>query len=155
MFIILIIEHLADHKEYIDTVTNWIWREFGNENNYDFFESIIKNSLIKNKLPLTFVALEDNELVGTVGLWRSDLMSRQDLFPWLSALFVKEDSRGKKIGQKLQSFLVEYCRKAGFTELFLYTDICDYYEKTGWEYIEDGVEYSGEYIKIYKKEINK
>ena len=149
----LTIEHLADHKEYIDTVVNWIWSEFGNENNYDFFESIIKNSLIKNKLPLTFIALEDNELVGTIGLWRSDLMSRQDLFPWLSALFVKENFRGKRIGQKLQNFLVEYCKKAGFTELFLYTDICGYYEKTGWEYLEDGVEYSGEYIKIYKKEI--
>ena len=129
-------DSLADHKEYIDTVVNWIWSEFGNENNYDFFESIIKNSLIKNKLPLTFIALEDNELVGTIGLWRSDLMSRQDLFPWLSALFVKENFRGKRIGQKLQNFLVEYCKKAGFTELFLYTDICGYYEKTGWEYLE-------------------
>lgn len=136
-------------------MTNWIWNEFGNENNYDFFHSIIKNSLIKNKLPLTFIALEDNELVGTIGLWRSDLMSRQDLFPWLSALFVKENFRRKKIGQKLQNFLVEYCRKAGFTELFLYTDICNYYEKTGWEYLEDGVEYSGEYIKIYKKELSR
>jgi predicted N-acetyltransferase YhbS len=136
-------------------VTNWIWKEFGNENNYDFFQSIIKNSLIKNKLPLTFIALEENELVGTIGLWRSDLMSRQDLFPWLSALFVKETSRGKRIGQKLQNFLVEYCREAGFTELFLYTDISGYYEKTGWEYLEDGVEYSGEYIKIYKKEISR
>lgn len=58
-------------------------------------------------------------------------MSRQDLFPWLSALFVKESFRGKRIGQKLQNSLVEYCRKVDFTELFLYTDICDYYEKTG------------------------
>ena len=82
-------------------------------------------------------------------------MSRQDLFPWLSALFVKESFRGKGIGQKLQKFLVEYCRNVGFTELFLYTDICGYYEKTGWEYLEDGVEYSGEYMKIYKKEISK
>ncbi|MCI1586153.1 MAG: GNAT family N-acetyltransferase, partial [Clostridium beijerinckii] len=97
----LIIEHLADHKEYIDTVINLIWKEFGNENNYNFFESIIKNSLIKNRLPLTFIALEDNELVGTIGLWRSDLMSRQDLFPWLSALFVKKNFRGKRIGQEL------------------------------------------------------
>lgn len=154
MFSILSIEHLADHKEYTDTVTNWLWKEFGSETNRDFFESIIKNSLVKNKLPLTFIALEDNELVGTVGLWRADLMSRQDLFPWLSALFVKESFRGKRIGQKLQSFLVEYCRKAGFTELFLYTDLCNYYEKTGWEYLEDGVEYSGDRIKIYRKDLN-
>lgn len=82
-------------------------------------------------------------------------MSRQDLYPWLSALFVKEDFRGKKIGQELQHFLIEYCREAGYTELFLYTDICDYYEKTGWIYLGDGVEYSGEYLKIYKKEISK
>lgn len=151
----LTIEHLADHKEHIDTVVNWIWNEFGNENDYEFFKSIIKNSLIKNKLPLTFIALEDNELVGTIGLWRSDLMSRQDLFPWLSALFVKENFRGKRIGQKLQNFLIEYCREVGFTELFLYTDICNYYEKTGWKYLEDGIEHSGEYIKIYNKEISK
>lgn len=151
----LIIEPLSDHQEYIDTVTNWLWKEFENENNYNFFESIIKNSLTKNKLPLTFIAMENNELVGTIGLWRSDLMSRQDLFPWLSALFVKKNFRGKSIGQKLQNFLIDYCRKVGFTELFLYTDICDYYEKTGWEYLEDGVEYSGDYIKIYKKIISK
>lgn len=155
MFIILVIEHLADHIEYIDTVTNWLWKEFGNENNYDFFHSIIINSLTKNNLPLTFIALEDNELAGTIGLWRSDLVSRQDLFPWLSALYVKENFRGKRIGQKLQNFLVQYCKEAGFKELFLYTDINNYYEKTGWEYIDDGVEYSGEYLKIYIKELNK
>lgn len=155
MFIILSIEHLADHKEYIDTVTNWLWKEFGNENNYEFFHSIIKNSITKNELPLTFVALEDNELVGTVGLWRSDLMSRQDIYPWLSALYVKENKRGKGVGQELQNFLVEYCRKKGFKELFLFTDLCNYYEKTGWKYLEDGVEFSGDYIKIYNKKINR
>lgn len=150
----LTIEYLSDHKEYVDTIVDWIANEFGDESSYHFFESIIKNSLVKDKLPLTFIALEDNEVVGTVGLWRGDLLSRQDLFPWLSALFVKEDYRGKKIGQKLQNFLVDYCRKAGFKELFLYTDLCGYYEKTGWKYIADGVEYSGNYMKIYKKELN-
>lgn len=137
----------------MDTVISWIWKEFGSKNDYAFFESIIKNSLRKNQLPLTFIALIDNELVGTIGLWRGDLLSRQDLYPWLSALVVKENYRGKGIGQELQHFLFNYCRETGFTELFLYTDICNYYEKTGWEYLEDGVEYSGEYIKIYKKKI--
>ncbi|WP_156626874.1 hypothetical protein [Clostridium tertium] len=55
------------------------------------------------------------------------------------------------IGKKLQSFLVEYARKQGFKELFLYTDIEGYYEKTGWQYIENGVEYLGDYMSIYKK----
>lgn len=46
-------------------------------------------------------------------------MSRQDLYPWLSALYVKENKRGKGVGQELQNFLVEYCRIKGFKELFL------------------------------------
>lgn len=110
--------------------------------------------MLKDKLPLTFIALLDKKLVGTIGLWRSDLVSRQDLYPWLSALFVKKNFRGKRIGQELQHFLLEYCRKAGFKELFLYTDLYNYYEKTGWKYIEDGVEFSGEHIKIFKKKIS-
>lgn len=150
----MIIDYLGNHKEHIDTVVEWLWKEFGNENSYDFFESIIKRSLIKDKLPLTFVAIIDNELVGTIGLWRSDLVSRQDLYPWLSALYVKESHRKKGVGQELQRFLINYCKEAGFTELFLYTDIRNYYEKTGWQYIEDGVEYSGDYLKIYKKSLH-
>ena len=147
------IEHLGDYKEHVDTVANWLCTEFGEENNYEFFHSIIEHSLIKNKLPLTFIAFDDNELVGTIGLWRSDLVSRQDLYPWLSALYVREDYRGKNIGQELQRFLIEYCKNAGFSEIYLYTDLHNYYEKTGWEYIEDGVEFSGGRMKIYMKEM--
>lgn len=148
------IEHLADHKEYLDDVIEWLWKEFGNEVNYAFWESLVKNSLQKDQLPLTFIALLDNQPVGTVGLWRSDLLSRQDLFPWLSALYVKEEYRNRTIGQELQRFLTNYCRKKGYQELFLYTDICNYYEKTGWQYLEDGFEYSGGKIRIYKKKLS-
>lgn len=147
------IEFLGDYREHIETVTNFIWNEFGNEDNYKFFESIVSNSLNKDKLPITFVALKDDEVVGTIGLWRADLISRQDLFPWLSALYVKEEYRGTGIGKKLQNFLVEYARNQGFKELFLYTDINGYYEKMDWQYIKDGIEYSGDYIKIYRKEL--
>ncbi|WP_315078781.1 GNAT family N-acetyltransferase [uncultured Clostridium sp.] len=147
------IAYLADYKENTETIISWLWREFGNETNRDFFQSIIKHSCKKNSLPLTFIALLDGELVGTVGVWRSDLMSRQDLFPWLSALYVKENYRNQGIGQKLQNFVLTYCKNAGFSEIFLYTDIDNYYEKFDWKHFEDGVEYSGDYVKIYKKEL--
>lgn len=149
----LTIEHLADHKEYAEEVTKMICKEFGDEDNYKFWESIVSHSMQKDKLPLTFVALEDNKLAGTVGLWRADLLSRQDLYPWLSALFVKEEYRGKKIGQELQKFLVDYCRENGYKELFLYTDLENYYEKTGWNHFDDGIEFTGGTMKIYKKDL--
>ena len=97
----LTIEHLADYPEYIDEVIDLICKEFGDEENYGFWESIVKHSLNKDKLPLTFVAIMDNKLAGTVGLWRADLLSRQDLYPWLSALYVKEWTRTTEILDKL------------------------------------------------------
>lgn len=100
----LTIEHLADHKEHIDTVVNWIWNEFGNENDYEFFKSIIKNSLIKNKLPLTFIALEDNELVGTIGLWRSDLMSRKTFFLGCQHCLLRKISEEKGLDKNYRTF---------------------------------------------------
>ncbi|MCY6370705.1 hypothetical protein [Clostridium ganghwense] len=44
---------MAEHKEYVDTVINWIWKEFGSGNDYAFFESIIKNSLRKKYKEVT------------------------------------------------------------------------------------------------------
>lgn len=144
------IDYLGNHSEYMETVTKWLCEEFGNEDNYKFFESIIKSSLTKDKLPLTFVAIDGDKVVGTVGLWRADLLSRQDLYPWLSALYVTEDYRDRGIGQELQKFIINYCKGKGIDKLYLYTDLENYYEKMGWEYIEDGIEYSGDSIKIYK-----
>ncbi|AOR23833.1 GNAT family N-acetyltransferase [Clostridium taeniosporum] len=147
------IAYLADYKENSKTIINWLWSEFGNETNHDFYEIIIKHSFKKNTLPLTFIALLDNELVGTISLWRTDLISRQDLYPWLSALYVKEEYRNQNIGKKLQNFVLNYCKNNGFSNLFLYTTLDNYYEKTGWKYFEDGIRYSGQHIKIYKKEL--
>ncbi|VTN11407.1 Uncharacterised protein [Raoultella terrigena] len=49
----------------------------------------------RGALPLTFIAVEGELLLGTVGLWRCDLISRQDLFPWMAALYVAEAARGQ------------------------------------------------------------
>lgn len=100
----LVIEHLGEHKEYIEDVIQLICKEFGYEDNYDFWESIVKHSLEKDKIPVTFVAIKDNKFAGTVGLWRGDLLSRQDLFPWLSALAVKDKFRNQNIGRGCRSF---------------------------------------------------
>lgn len=144
------IDLLKNHPEHLNTIVNWIYKEFGMETSREFYKGIIDHSLTEGQLPITFVAMEDNEVIGTVGIWRSDLLSRQDLFPWFSALYVREDYRCKGIGIQLQEYALKYCKKQGFKEVYLYTDIENYYEKTGWEFICDGYEYSGSKIKIYR-----
>jgi len=147
------IVHISEAVAHIDTLSRWMCDEWGTENNIDFFKSIVNHSLSKENLPQTFVAMDGDVPVGTIGLWRCDMVSRQDLFPWLSALYVIPEYRKKGIGEKLQVNLIEHAKSLEFENLYLYTDIEGYYEKTGWEYIDKGITYSGEYDQIYRMKL--
>lgn len=139
--------------KYKEQVIEWLNQEFGCKTSYGFYRELIEHSMKEDKLPITFVAIDNDVLVGTVGLWRGDLLSRQDLFPWLSALVVNQDYRNQKIGQRLQLFIEEYCRNKNYEEIYLYTDLVNYYEKTGWIAFDKGYEYMGGEVTIYKKSL--
>ncbi len=80
--------------QFAPQVTDWLWQAFGGETlPRQFFASIVQHSQTAEALPLTFIAVEGEQLLGTIGLWRCDLISRQDLFPWLAALFVAPAAR--------------------------------------------------------------
>lgn len=147
------IDLINKHTEHIETVVDLINDEFGTENSREFYKDIINHSLNEDELPITFVLTKDNDLVGTVGIWRGDLLSRQDLYPWLSALVVKEEFRNKGIGIKLQEYILNYCALKNYKEIYLYTDIENYYEKTGWKCIDIGYEYSGNKVNIYRYDL--
>ena len=76
-------------------------------------------------------------------------MSRQDLYPWLASLYITPEHRGKGIGTELQKFLVQYSKGLGYNEIFLYTDLEGYYERTGWKFVATSVTDSMEEVKIY------
>jgi GNAT superfamily N-acetyltransferase len=69
------------------------------------------------------------------------LISRQDLFPWLAALYVDEAARGKGLAGKLQQHVIAFAAQAGYDELHLWSACRDFYERYGWQYIGDGLEY--------------
>ena len=132
-------------------VTDWIWQEFGSADSRDFFASIITSSQKEGALPLTFIAVEGDRLLGTVGLWRCDLISRQDLWPWLAALYIDDSQRGKGLGGKLQCHIINYARESGFETLYLYSACKDYYERFGWHYIGDGLDYPANKVHLYQR----
>ncbi|MEZ1649307.1 GNAT family N-acetyltransferase, partial [Enterobacter hormaechei] len=90
------------------------------------------------------------KLVGTVGLWRCDLITRQDLFPWLAALYVDDASRGKGLAGKLQQHVITWAAQAGYEELHLWSACRDFYERYGWQYIGDGLEYPNTRVHLYR-----
>ena len=93
---------LSSVPHHASQITDWLWQAFGSENSRDFYASVVQSSLSGADLPQTFIALDGERLAGTVGLWRCDLISRQDLTPWLAALYVDKDYRSRGLGQQLQ-----------------------------------------------------
>lgn len=142
---------LYQFPQYADRVIDWLWQAFGPEQPRAFFADIIHHSQTPGALPLTFIALDKGKLLGTVGLWRCDLISRQDLTPWLAALYIDEAARGKGLGEIMQEHVMGAAQQAGFDALYLYSACRDYYERFGWEYIGDGLEYPDKTVHLYHK----
>lgn len=144
---------LFEVPEHSELITDWLFQAFGSENSRDFFASIVNSSLRPEGLPVTFVALLDDKPVGTVGLWRCDLISRQDLYPWLAALYIDESQRGCGLGAQLQHHVEAFSRRTGFRDLYLYATFANYYERFGWQYIGDGLDYPDQPVRLYRKDI--
>ncbi|STT87721.1 acetyltransferase, (GNAT) family [Klebsiella pneumoniae] len=102
--------------QYAPQVTDWLWQAFGDETlPRQFFASIVQHSQTAEALPLTFIAVEGEQLLGTIGLWRCDLISRQDLFPWLAALFVAPAARGQGLAGKTAAACDRLCPPRGLS----------------------------------------
>jgi hypothetical protein len=146
--------NLANKPEHIKTVVDWLFSEWGNDN-YDYWNCWVRSSLCVDKVPQTFVILVDNRIAGTYSIWRCDLQSRQDLFPWVGGLFVSEKFRGKtfdggKLGVHLQKHAFSQLKLLGLEDAYGFTEIAGYYEKTGWQFMEMGIDERSNQVRIYK-----
>ena len=96
--------------------------------------------------------MKDNEIIGSYGLIVNDFISRQDLWPWLCAVYIEEHERGKALGSRLLEHGRQETAKLGFSKLYLCTDHIGFYEKYGWRYIGGAYGVSGRETRIYEIE---
>lgn len=134
------VENLYDYPEYINTVVNWLYSEWGN-NNYRFWDSWVRSSIHKDNIPMTFILFVDNTIAGTYSLWNCDIQSRQDLSPWFGGLFVDltfrgKEFNGKKLGKIMLTHAMNKVQELGIDTLYLFTEKNPkYYLESGWKYI--------------------
>nr|WP_318383867.1 GNAT family N-acetyltransferase [uncultured Enterobacter sp.] len=144
------IQPLYAVPQHAQAVTDWLCQAFGASLPRNFFASIVEHSQQPGALPLTFVATDGDRLLGTVGLWGCDLISRQDLYPWLAALYVDVAARGQGLAGSLQKHVMDYAREQGYAQLHLYSACRDFYERFGWHYIGDGLDYPDKTVHLYR-----
>ena len=148
----IVFTNISECPEVRETIARWMWEFWGNPRNFEFYRSLATHSKA-DEIPMIYAAFLNGKPVGSVGLLRADLFSRQDLFPWMADLFVKPEYRSRGIGSALQDFILTKAKELGYKAVYLYTPLVGYYEKKGWEYMGDEMERDGEIVRIYKKEI--
>ena len=100
-----------------------------------------------------FVAMVNGQIVGMVTIMKSDYYPLPEVFPWISTLFVSEIFRGNRISGKLIDFANEYAKDIGFNRTYIPTGHIGLYEKYGYCYIKDIVNYGGDTDRLYAKEL--
>lgn len=82
-----------------------------------------------------YLCLDDDSIVGGLGVIENDFHDRKDLKPNVCAVWTDEEYRGRGIAGKLLDLVVEDMRSKGITPLYLVSDHVGFYERYGWEFL--------------------
>jgi predicted N-acetyltransferase YhbS len=128
------IAHLFQHSEHVHKVARWIHEEWWRDkpgHTVETMEARLREARDRSAVPLSLIALRAGEPVGTVNLVANDNEERPDLTPWLAALLVRPEHRGRGVGSALVRVLAAEAGRLAIPRLYLGTDIPGYYERLG------------------------
>ena len=100
-----------------------------------------------------FAAILNGQIIGMVTIMKSDYYPLPEIFPWISTLFVSENHRGNRISEKLIDFANQYAKNIGFDKTYIPTEYLGLYEKYGYRYVKDIVNYGNGIDRLYEKEL--
>ena len=100
-----------------------------------------------------FAAVADNRIVGMTSLLKTDYYPLPEIFPWISCVFVETEYRGLRISEKLIAYAEEYAKQQGFNKAYIPSEHTGLYEKYGYTYVKDIVNYGGGTDRLYAKEL--
>jgi len=131
----VLISPLADFPEAIPIMAKWFydeWHTFDGRT-IDQITAQLSENLNRHSIPITFVAHQSLEILGTVSLDVSDLPEFESHSPWLASLYVHRSHRGKGVASTLVSHLKNFALSGGYTPLHLWTrGSTSLYERFGW-----------------------
>ncbi len=142
---------VREHPELLCETIRYIAEKWASADSYRFYEDCITNAIATTScLPQWYLLREDDRTIGCAGLITNDFISRMDLFPWMCALYIEEENRGRAYGALLIEKAKDDAMRSGFSSLYLATDHIGYYEKYGFAYIGKGYHPWGDESRIYE-----
>lgn len=151
------LEFLADHPEHLQQLAVWHHEAFARLNPNASVEQrveYLKSRMGRRSVPTTVIALLEETLIGSASLVEHDMPGREDLSPWVAAVYVRPDYRRQGVGTRLMRHLEALAKDLGIERLYLFTpDMRPFYETLGWVVLEEAV-YRGRPTTIMEKEMS-
>ncbi len=140
------VDYLADHPEFIPTLARWHYEQWKTLCPGDSVErriAMLHTHLGREQIPVTFVAVSGQTVLGSASLIAHDMDTRMDLSPWLASVYVAPEHRRQGIGTALVRRVIREAKTLRIQALHLYTpDKEPFYLRLGWSVIER-TEYRG------------
>jgi N-acetylglutamate synthase-like GNAT family acetyltransferase len=130
------LEYLADHPEFLPKLAQWLHDEWGHLRPGSTLEgrlARLQSYSNRGGVPLTIVAHENGELMGSASLVRNDMETRPELTPWLAGVFVAPRHRRQGVGAELVRRVMAEAAAQRVSILYLYTVHSEtFYANLGW-----------------------
>lgn len=125
---------IREHPELAERAAQWYHSKWGIPQ--DAYEESISDCLKREKsVPQWYLAMENGEIVGGLGVIENDFHERKDLAPNICAVHTEEAHRCKGIAGNLLNFVCEDMSSFGIDTLYLLTAHTSFYERYGWEFL--------------------
>ena len=79
--------------------------------------------------------MEEDTIIGGLGVIANDFHDRKDLTPNVCAVYVEAEHRCQGIAGELLNFVCVDMASFGIDTLYLVTDHTGFYERYGWEFL--------------------
>jgi GNAT superfamily N-acetyltransferase len=152
----LIIVLLADYPHWIAWLAKSFfdqWHHLYPTSPYPEWEIRLRKNVHRQGLGTTLVGVLEGKPVASACLKQNDMTIRNELGPWLSAVWVQPEYRGRGFGTELVMAIEALARTSNIDRLYLWTPDRDrFYARLNWQYHEKIV-YNGMLVHIMRKDV--
>lgn len=125
---------LVNRPDLMETAARWFHEKWGIP--YEaYLESMQECLTKKNPVPQWYLALQQNRIIGGMGVIENDFHNRKDLAPNVCAVYTEKDWRCQGIAGVLLHYVCADMKEKGIDTLYLVTDHTSFYERYGWEFL--------------------
>ncbi len=100
-----------------------------------------------------YLLMDGEDLVAFATLTGQDAIRDESLTPWIGFVFTQPEYRGHRYSAQLLSHCEEEAAKRGYSKVYIATDHIGLYEKFGYVYMENRMDYWGDDTRILFKKL--